>query len=81
MYHDYVMLVSDNLTDFTYHLINAMKEAEKDPDDRKAIKLLTEKHYVYTLLDMFSGKKNYFSHHSDSYCAKNVTFWRAISWY
>jgi cytochrome P450 len=43
----------DHLTDFTYHLINAIQEADMDPDDSKAIKLLEPRHYWYILNDLF----------------------------
>ena len=46
----------DQLTDFTYHLLNVMQEAEEDPNERNNLKLLTPKNYTMILVDLFFGE-------------------------
>ena len=52
---DDVIMVSDELTDFVYLLISAKKEIERE-EGAEATSLLQDKHYHYTLLDMFFGE-------------------------
>ena len=51
-----VLVFPDQLSDFTYHLLNVMQEAENDPNERNNLKLLTPNHYVWVILDLFMGK-------------------------
>ena len=50
-----MMFVAEMLTDFTYHLIHVMKEAEDDPSDRNALKEMTQTHFIMILIDIFFG--------------------------
>jgi len=43
----------DNVTDFTYQLLNVMEEVDNDPNERSNMKLLTKTHYVRLLMDLF----------------------------
>ena len=45
-----------NLTDLTYHMLNAMQEAKNDPNDCNQLRLMEDKHYVLILSDIVLGE-------------------------